>query len=85
MKKLKDLNYDIDLIDGVITFRNTNTTLGLIRYNEESEIEYIFVNPLFRRKGLGKKLLKLVEEITKNIPKPQQPISPLGKKFFNNN
>ena len=85
MNKLKNLNYDIDLIDGVITFKNTNTTLGFIRYNEESEVEYLFVNPLFRRNGLGKNLLKLVEEITNNKPKPQEPISPLGKKFFNIN
>ena len=85
MNKLKDLNYDIDLIDGVITFKNTNTTLGFIRYNEKAEVEYIFVNPLFRRKGLAKKLLKMVEEKTKIKPKPQDPISPLGEKLFNIN
>ena len=85
MNKLKDLNYNIDLIDGVITFKNTNTTLGFIRYNEKAEVEYIFVNPLFRRKGLAKKLLKMVEEKTKIKPKPQDPISPLGEKLFNIN
>ena len=83
MNRLKDLNYAIDLTDGVITFRNTNTTLGFIRYNEEAEVEYIFVNPLFRRNGLAKKLLKIVEEKTKIKPKPQDPISPLGEKLFN--
>ena len=45
MNKLNDLNYDIDLTDGVITFKNTNTTLGFVRYNEKAEIEYIFVKP----------------------------------------
>ena len=85
MNKLKDLNYDIDLTDGVITFKNTNTTLGFIRYNEEAEVEYIFVNPLFRRNGLAKKLLNIVEEKTKIKPKPQDPISPLGEKLFNIN
>ena len=85
MNRLKDLNYNIDLADGVITFRNTNTTLGFIRYNEEAEVEYIFVNPLFRRNGLAKKLLKMVEEKTKIKPKPQDPISPLGEKLFNIN
>ena len=85
MNNLDNINYDIDLTDGVITFRNTNTTLGFIRYNEESEVEYIFVNPLFRRKGLAKKLLKMVEEKTKIKPKPQDPISPLGEKLFNIN
>ena len=85
MTKSNKLNYNIDLTDGVITFKNTNTTLGFIRYNEEAEVEYIFVNPLFRRKGLAKKLLKMVEEKTKIKPKPQDPISSLGEKLFNIN
>ena len=85
MNKSKRLNYDIDLTDGVITFRNTNTTLGFIRYNEEAEVEYIFFIFLFRRNGLAKKLLKMVEEKTKIKPKPQDPISPLGEKLFNIN
>ena len=83
MSKLNNLNYNIDLTDGVITFKNINTTLGFVRYNKKSEVEYIFVNPLFRRKGLAKKLLKIVEEQTKTKPKPQDPISPLGEKLFN--
>ena len=83
MNKLNNLVYNIDLSDGVVTFKNTNTTLGFVRYNEEAEVEYIFVNPLFRRNGLAKKLLKIVEEKTKIKPKPQDPISPLGEKLFN--
>jgi len=62
MLKSKNLDYNIELIDGVITFKNINTTLGFVRYNNEAEVEYIFVNPLFRRKGLAKKLLKIIEE-----------------------
>ena len=58
MNKLNNINYDIDLTDGVITFKNSNTTLGFVRYNERAEVEYIFVNPMFRRNGLAKKLLK---------------------------
>ena len=83
MNKLYNLNYNIDLADGVITFKNANTTLGFVRYNEVGEIEYIFVNPLFRRNNLAKKLLKIVEKKTKIKPKPQDPISPLGEKLFN--
>lgn len=82
MNKLNNLVYNIDLSDGVVTFKNTNTTLGFVRYNEEAEVEYIFVNPLFRRNGLAKKLLKIVEEKTKMKPKPQDPISPLGEMLF---
>ena len=82
MNKLNNINYDIDLTDGVITFKNSNTTLGFVRYNERAEVEYIFVNPMFRRNGLAKKLLKIVEEKTKIKPTPQDPISPLGEKLF---
>ena len=85
MNNLDNTNYDIDLSDGVITFKNINTTLGFVKYNEGAEVEYIFVNPMFRRQGLAKKLLSIVEEKTKIKPKPQEPISPLGKKLFKDN
>ena len=62
MNTLDNIYYDIDLSDGVITFKNINTTLGFVRYNEVAEVEYIFVNPMFRRKGLAKKLLNIVEK-----------------------
>ena len=82
MNELNISNYDISFSDGVITFKNINTTLGFVRYNEEAEVEYIFVNPIFRRKGLAKKLLQIVKERTNSKPKPQDPISPLGEKLF---
>jgi GNAT superfamily N-acetyltransferase len=82
MNRLNNTNYDIDLSDGVIIFKNINTTLGFVRYNKDAEVEYIFVNPVFRRKGLGKKLLSIVEKKTNLKPTPQGPISPLGEKLF---
>ena len=82
MINLDNINYDVDLSDGVITFKNINTTLGFVRYNKEAEVEYIFVNPMFRRKGLAKKLLSMVKETTRIKPTPQDPISPLGEKLF---
>ena len=82
MNNLVNRNYDINLNDGVITFKNINTTLGFVRYNETAEVEYIFVNPMFRRQGLAKKLLSIVEQKTKIKPIPQDPISPLGVKLF---
>jgi len=75
-------NYDISEIDGVITFKNENTTIGFIRFNNKGEVEYIFVNPIFRKKGIAKKLLNLVKDKTGKLPIPQDPISPLGKKLF---
>ena len=84
INELNSTNYDISFGDGVVTFKNINTTLGFVRYSEEAEVEYIFVHPIFRRKGLAKKLLQIVEEKTKTKPKPQNPISPLGEKLFKN-
>ena len=83
MNELNNSNYDISFSDGVITFKNINTTIGFVIYNEEAEVEYIFVNPIFRRNGLAKKLLQIVEEKTNTKPKPRDPISPLGEKLFN--
>jgi hypothetical protein len=54
MSNLNNTNYDVDQCDGVITFKNINTTLGFVRYNEGAEVEYIFVNPMFRRQGLAR-------------------------------
>tara|TARA_B100000767_G_scaffold210089_1_gene197081 strand:+ start:57 stop:329 length:273 start_codon:yes stop_codon:yes gene_type:complete len=82
MSTLDNTDYYIDLSDGVIIFKNINTTLGFIRYNEKAEVEYIFVNPMFRRKGLAKKLLNIIEKKTKVKPTPQDPISPLGEKLL---
>ena len=75
-------NYECVETEGIITFKNVNTTIGFARYNEIGEIEYIFVNPIFRRKGLAKKLIKIIEKKTGKKPIPQEPISQLGKKLF---
>ena len=82
MKKLNDLKYSIILSDGVITFKNINTTVGFVRYNSKAEVEYIFVNPIFRCKGFAKKMLNIIQKKTKIKPTPQEPISPLGEKLF---
>ena len=82
MSNLDNTNYNISYGEDVVTFKNINTTIGFAKYNQEAEVEYIFVNPLFRRKGLAKKLLQIIEKKTKIKPKPQDPISPLGEKLF---
>tara|TARA_E500000331_G_scaffold243498_1_gene233845 strand:+ start:280 stop:549 length:270 start_codon:yes stop_codon:yes gene_type:complete len=75
-------NYELVKSDGVYTLKNLNTTIGFVRFNDNGEIEYIFVNPIFRKKGLAKKLLKLVKEKTGKKIIFQQPISPLGEKLI---
>ena len=55
-------NFELIETDDVFTLKNLNTTIGFVRFNKKSEVEYIFVNPLFRKKNLAKKLLKLVKK-----------------------
>ena len=83
MKSNPNNKYEISQVDGVITFKNENTTIGFIRFNDKGEVEYIFVNPAFRKQGMAKKLLKLTTEKLGKDLTPQEPISPLGKKLFN--
>ena len=68
--------------DGIYTLKNTNTTIGFVRFNNSGEVEYIFANPLFRKRGVAKKLLKLVKEKTGNKIILQKPISPLVDKIL---
>ena len=74
--------YKLNETDGVFTLKNENTTLGFVRFNNKGEVEYIFVNPIFRKKGLAKKLLKLVKAKTGKKIILQKPISPLGSKLM---
>ena len=82
MVKLDFSKQKLDENDGVFTLKNENTTLGFVRFNDLGEVEYIFVNPIFRKKGLAKRLLKLVREKTGKKLILQPPISPLGEKLL---
>ena len=83
MNSIDFSNYKLDESDGVFTYKNENTTLGFVRFNDMGEVEYIFVNPIFRKKGIAKKLLKLVKKKTGKEIVLQEPISPLGSKLLN--
>ena len=80
MKNFDLTNYELKETDGVFTLKNINTTIGFVRFNKLGEVEYIFVNPIFRKKGIAKRLLRLVKEKTKKKLIFQTPIRPLGKK-----
>ena len=83
MNSLDVSNFEIKETDGVFTFKNENTTIGFVRFNDKGEVEYIFVNPIFRKQGLATKLLELVKQKTKKEIILQEPISPLGSKLLN--
>ena len=61
MKNFDLTNYELKETDGVFTLKNINTTIGFVRFNKLGEVEYIFVNPIFRKKGIAKRLLRLVK------------------------
>ena len=82
MDLINTMNCSLSEADGVFTLKNQNTTLGFVRFNDEGEVEYIFVNPLFRKKKIAKKLLKLVRQKTQKKIIFQKPISPLGSKLL---
>ena len=83
MNNVDLINYELEEADGVFTYKNENTTLGFVRFNEKGEVEYIFVNPIFRKKGIATKLLQLVKQKTGKEIILQEPISPLGSKLLN--
>ena len=82
MNSLEVTNFEIEETEGVFTFKNENTTIGFVRFNEKGEVEYIFVNPIFRKQGLATKLLRLVKQKTGKAIILQEPISPLGSKLL---
>ena len=82
MKNFNLSNYELVETEGVFTLKNINTTVGFVRFNDVGEVEYIFVNPIFRKKGIAKKLLKLVKKKTQKKIIFQKPISPLGNKLL---
>jgi GNAT superfamily N-acetyltransferase len=80
--KTIDVKYDTVVTDGVVLFTNSNTTLGFVRFKNTGDVEYIFVQPMYRKQGLAQKLLSQVRELTGREPVPEPPISPLGQKLF---
>ena len=82
MININNIKYELSETDSVFILKNENTTLGFVRFDDKGEVEYIFVNPIFRKQGIAKKLLKLVREKTGRKLVLQEPISPLGSKLL---
>jgi GNAT superfamily N-acetyltransferase len=80
MPKLAD--HQIEIADGIVLIKNQNTTIGYSRFSDAGDIEYIYVNPMYRRKGYGALLLEEIRRITGQIGEVHAPVSPLGTAFF---
>ena len=66
-----------------IVLRNANTTIGYATFSKsDASLDYIFVNPAFRRQGLGRQLVALCEKECGAKLAPAPPISPIGQRFF---
>ena len=69
--------------DHTVIIKNDNTTIGYACFNpSDKTLDYIYVNPLFRRQGVASKLLSVAENSSGCVLEPVKPLSPLGQKFF---
>ena len=61
---------------------NRNTTIGYARFSRTRRtLDYIFVNPAFRRQGHARRLLELCANECAGDLRAALPISPLGQRF----
>ena len=75
-------DYQIEIADGIVIIKNQNTTIGYSRFTDTGDVEYIYVNPIYRRQGYGVLLLYEIRRITGQIGAVHSPVSPLGTLFF---
>ncbi len=75
-------DYLIEIADGIVVIKNQNTTIGYSRFTNAGDVEYIYVNPMYRRQGYGALLLDQIHRITGQIGTIHTPVSPLGTAFF---
>ena len=71
------------IYDDAVVLNTANTTVGYARFSRlQGTLEYIFVNPAFRRRGYGRRLIALCERECGAPLTPSPPVSPLGRRFF---
>ena len=75
-------DYQIEIGDGIVVIKNQNTTIGYSRFTSAGDVEYIYVNPMYRRQGYGTLLLDEIRRTTGQIGAVHTPVSPLGTAFF---
>ena len=84
MKELNDTKHGIAVrVDGDSALLvNRNTTIGYARFWRMSRtLDYIFVNPAFRRQGHAQRLVELCAKECDGDLCAALPISPLGQRF----
>lgn len=76
------IDYQMEVEQQTIWLKNRNTTIAYCRFNSDGDIEYIYVQPMYRLMGFGRMLVNEVQRITGKIGSAHQPISPMGQRFF---
>jgi GNAT superfamily N-acetyltransferase len=77
----EDLVMRVD--NDAVVLSDANTTVGYARFSKfDRTVDYIFVHPSFRRKGIGRRLVAQCEQECGCRLCPAPPLSPLGRKLF---
>jgi GNAT superfamily N-acetyltransferase len=82
MQSVNPMDYSMEVEQQTIWIKNPNTTIAYCRYSHNGDIEYIYVQPMYRLMGFGRKLVQEVQRITGQVGVPHQPVSPMGQRFF---
>jgi GNAT superfamily N-acetyltransferase len=75
-------DFQIEIANGIVVIKNQNTTIGYSRFTSAGDVEYIYVNPMYRRQGYGTLLLDEIRRIAGQIGAIHTLVSPLGTTFF---
>jgi GNAT superfamily N-acetyltransferase len=82
MQSVNSVDYSLEIEQQTIWIKNQNTTIAYCRYSNDGDIEYIYVQPMYRLMGFGRRLVQEVQRITGKIGSPHAPVSPMGQRFF---
>lgn len=82
MQLVNPRDYSMEVEQQTIWIKNQNTTIAYCRYSNNGDIEYVYVQPMYRLMGFGRKLVQEVQRITGKVGVPHQPVSPMGQRFF---
>ena len=69
------------LTDSIVVQYN-NSMVARIEYTDQAQIRDIFVQPEYRRQGIARYLITLMERRTGHIATPMLPVSKLGRFLF---
>lgn len=67
--------------EGILTLGDANTTVAYCRFDEEGEVEYLFVASRWRRRGVARWLLGQVAACVCKPLRFREPLSPLGQRL----